>query len=176
VSSATSSHNRQSLNTMPHSNVFRIMVFTDNHCGYLETDPIRGEDSFLAFEEALRFARENDCDMAVNTGDIFHENKPSRYSFQRVITALRTFCMGPRPIRFDLLGEQSRHFGLGNKFKRANYLDPHFNIDLPIFCAHGNHDDPTIHRGHEVSVLGRGSCRPVAHGSHARSLSAHSTC
>lgn len=31
----------------------RIMVSTDNHLGYAERDPIRGNDSFAAFEEVL---------------------------------------------------------------------------------------------------------------------------
>ena len=30
---------------------FEIMISTDNHLGYLEKDPVRGEDSFRAFEE-----------------------------------------------------------------------------------------------------------------------------
>ena len=27
-------------------------------------------------------------------------------------------------------------------FNRVNWEDPHFNIDLLLFCIHGNHDDP----------------------------------
>jgi double-strand break repair protein MRE11 len=32
------------------------LVATDNHLGYLEKDPIRGEDSFVTFEEILQTA------------------------------------------------------------------------------------------------------------------------
>ncbi|KAA0164219.1 hypothetical protein FNF31_02455 [Cafeteria roenbergensis] len=127
--------------------MLRILVFTDNHCGFMERDAVRGEDSFLAFEEALRFGRKEGVDFAVNSGDIFHENRPSRYTNHRVLSALRTHCMGSRPIRFELLSDQARHFGSEGKFRRVNYMDPHFNVDMPVFCIHGNHDDPTIDRG-----------------------------
>ena len=33
-------------------------VFSDNHLGYAEKDAIRGEDSFIAFEEVLQHAVE----------------------------------------------------------------------------------------------------------------------
>jgi len=35
----------------------RVMISTDNHLGYLERDPIRGNDSFAAFEEVLVLAK-----------------------------------------------------------------------------------------------------------------------
>ena len=35
----------------------RIMVSTDNHLGFLEKDPVRGNDSFAAFEEVLSLAK-----------------------------------------------------------------------------------------------------------------------
>ncbi len=41
-----------------YQNTFRILIATDNHLGYLERDPIRGNDSFVAFEEVLRCAKE----------------------------------------------------------------------------------------------------------------------
>jgi hypothetical protein len=37
--------------------IVSILVATDNHLGYLERDPIRGNDSFVAFEEILLHAR-----------------------------------------------------------------------------------------------------------------------
>jgi hypothetical protein len=27
-------------------------------------------------------------------------------------------------------------------FNRVNWEDPHYNVDLPVFTIHGNHDDP----------------------------------
>ena len=37
-------------------NTLRILITTDNHIGYEERDPVRGDDSFLAFDEALGVA------------------------------------------------------------------------------------------------------------------------
>jgi double-strand break repair protein MRE11 len=36
----------------------RILIATDNHLGYLEKDPVRGDDSFAAFEEILKMGRD----------------------------------------------------------------------------------------------------------------------
>ena len=35
------------------ADVFRIMISSDNHLGYQEKDPVRGEDSVVAFAEVL---------------------------------------------------------------------------------------------------------------------------
>jgi len=37
-------------------NVFKILLATDNHIGYLERDPIRGQDSINTFKEILELA------------------------------------------------------------------------------------------------------------------------
>jgi double-strand break repair protein MRE11 len=36
------------------------MLATDNHIGYLEKDPVRGQDSFNAFREILQLARDRE--------------------------------------------------------------------------------------------------------------------
>jgi len=38
--------------------IVKIMVATDCHVGFMEKDPVRGMDSFMAFEEILKTARE----------------------------------------------------------------------------------------------------------------------
>ena len=43
-------------NNIDHDTI-RIMVSTDNHLGYAERDPIRGLDSFAAFEEVLLLSK-----------------------------------------------------------------------------------------------------------------------
>lgn len=48
--------------------VFKIMIATDNHLGYNEKDPVRGDDSFLAFEEILQHANEHQV-LRVMLGD-----------------------------------------------------------------------------------------------------------
>lgn len=127
--------------------IVRILIATDCHVGYLEKDPIRGMDSFKAFEEVLETAREKDVDLVLLAGDLFHENKPSRMTMFKTLQILRRYVMGYRPIRVQVVGDQSVHFGsrqMGGEclFNRVNWEDPHFNVDLPIFTIHGNHDDP----------------------------------
>lgn len=39
---------------------FKILVASDIHLGFMEKDPVRGEDSFLAFKEVLDLAKQND--------------------------------------------------------------------------------------------------------------------
>ena len=51
----------------------RILIATDNHVGYLESDPIRGDDSFTTFEEILKLAKREAVDMVLLGGDLFHE-------------------------------------------------------------------------------------------------------
>jgi hypothetical protein len=38
----------------------RILLATDNHIGYLERDPVRGQDSVNTFKEILQLAVKND--------------------------------------------------------------------------------------------------------------------
>jgi hypothetical protein len=45
-------------NSQGQDSTFRILIATDNHLGFLEKDPIRGDDSFDAFEEILKLAKE----------------------------------------------------------------------------------------------------------------------
>lgn len=40
----------------PNESEIRFLIATDNHLGYLEKDPIRGNDSFRSFEEILKIA------------------------------------------------------------------------------------------------------------------------
>lgn len=66
------------------SSILKILLSTDNHLGYCERDPIRSRDSFAAFEEMLSIARQNKVDMVLLSGDLFHENKPSRKTLHTV--------------------------------------------------------------------------------------------
>jgi double-strand break repair protein MRE11 len=90
-----------------HPETIRVMISTDNHVGFMEKHPVRGNDSFLAFEEMLQKAQEekasrrSECfpcydlrntspaastvqvDMVLLAGDLFHENYPSRQTLYR---------------------------------------------------------------------------------------------
>ncbi|KAF2076751.1 hypothetical protein CYY_001940 [Polysphondylium violaceum] len=123
------------------ANIMRILVATDNHLGYLEKDPIRGDDSFNSFEEILNYAVQLKVDMVLLGGDLFHDNKPSRTTMYRTMELLRKYCLGEKRVGISFLSDQSVNFT--NQFHVVNYEDPNFNISLPVFSIHGNHDDPT---------------------------------
>lgn len=59
------------------TNTFKILVASDNHVGFKENDPIRGNDSFEAFEEVLKVAKDEKVDFILLGGDLFHETNPS---------------------------------------------------------------------------------------------------
>lgn len=70
--------------TSEEDSVLKVLLSTDNHLGYNERDPIRGMDSFAALEEVLSLARQNKVDLVLLSGDLFHDNKPSRKTLHTV--------------------------------------------------------------------------------------------
>lgn len=98
----------------------RIMLATDNHIGYMERDPVRGEDSINTFREILQLAVKHEVSFEAGTqpssivcqvdfillaGDLFHENKPSRECLYKTIALLREFTMGDKPVQVELLSD-----------------------------------------------------------------------
>ncbi|KAJ2724242.1 meiotic recombination [Coemansia sp. Benny D115] len=122
-------------------NTLTILVATDNHLGYMERDPTRGQDSFDAFSEILQLARSRKVDMVLLGGDLFHDNKPSRKCLHQAMSMLRQNCLGSAPVSIEYLSDPLVDFG--PQFGSVNYEDPNMNIALPVFSIHGNHDDPS---------------------------------
>lgn len=123
------------------ADTIRILVSTDNHVGYNERDPIRGDDSWKSFHEVMCLAKERDVDMVLLAGDLFHENKPSRKSMYQVMRSLRMNCYGEKPCELEMLSDASETFA--GAFNHVNYEDPDINVAIPVFSIHGNHDDPS---------------------------------
>ncbi|KFP92174.1 Double-strand break repair protein MRE11, partial [Apaloderma vittatum] len=121
---------------------FKILIATDIHLGYLEKDPVRGSDTFVTFNEILDHAQKNEVDFVLLGGDLFHDNKPSRKTVHTCLESLRKYCMGDRPVQFEILSDQAVNFHK-SKFPWVNYQDGNLNISIPVFSIHGNHDDPT---------------------------------
>lgn len=146
----------------------RFLVTTDNHLGYLERDPRRGEDSFTTFEEVLRIARlqEPVVDAMLLGGDLFHDNKPSLSCLVRVSALLRKYVMGDRTIEMELLSDPAVNFPT-HAVPVANFQDPNLNIALPVFAIHGNHDDP-VGGTSAIDVLSTNAC--LNYFGHAHSL------
>lgn len=43
-------------------------------------------------------------------------------------------------MHFEWVSQQSNNFH--TKYRNVNYQDPNYNVQLPVFSIHGNHDDP----------------------------------
>lgn len=127
--------------TCPGADTIRILVSTDNHVGYNERDPVRGDDSWKSFHEVMCLAKERDVDMVLLAGDLFHENKPSRKSMYQVMRSLRMNCLGDKPCELEMLSDASENFQ--GAFNHVNYEDLDINVAIPVFSIHGNHDDPS---------------------------------
>eukprot|EP00300_Choanocystis_sp_HF-7_P014407 c18682_g1_i1.p1 GENE.c18682_g1_i1~~c18682_g1_i1.p1 ORF type:complete len:749 (+),score=185.56 c18682_g1_i1:172-2247(+) len=81
--------------------------------------------------------------MVLLGGDLFHDNKPSRTAMHRVMEILSKYVPGEREIDIAVVSDQRVNFGgSGSHRTCVNYEDPNFNIQLPVFIIHGNHDDP----------------------------------
>ncbi|KAJ7704437.1 DNA repair exonuclease [Mycena rosella] len=120
----------------------KIMLATDNHIGYMERDPVRGQDSINTFREILQLAVKHDVDFILLAGDLFHENKPSRDCLYKTIALLREYTLGDKPVQVELLSDPDEGKADGFSFPAVNYEDPNFNVSIPVFSIHGNHDDP----------------------------------
>ena len=127
--------------TLSAADTIRVLVATDNHVGYNERDPVRGDDSWKSFHEIMCIAKDRDVDMVLLAGDLFHENKPSRKSMYNVMRSLRMNCYGEKPCELEMLSDASET--LGGDFNHANYEDLDINVAIPVFSIHGNHDDPS---------------------------------
>ncbi|KAG1669695.1 Double-strand break repair protein MRE11 [Nymphon striatum] len=120
---------------------FRILVATDCHLGFQEKDPIRGNDSMVTFEEILSIGKKREVDFIFLAGDLFHENKPSRKILHDTMQLLRKYCFGDKPVPFQFVSQQEENFKHCS-FPIVNYEDPNYNVGIPVFSIHGNHDDP----------------------------------
>ncbi|KAG8902357.1 meiotic recombination [Tulasnella sp. 403] len=122
--------------------IIKVMLATDNHIGYLERDPIRGQDAINTFKEILELAVKYDVDFILLAGDLFHENRPSRDCLYRTIALLREHCLNDKPVQVELLSDPDDGKADGFSFPAVNYEDPNLNVGIPVFSIHGNHDDP----------------------------------
>ncbi|KAG7671414.1 hypothetical protein Ndes2526A_g02059 [Nannochloris sp. 'desiccata'] len=118
--------------------ILRIIIATDNHLGVWENDDIRKDDSFATFEEIFEISAQHNADLVLLGGDLFHDNKPSRTTIVKAMDILNRHCLNDRPITFQVLSDQKQNFTTA----QVNFENPNFNIGLPVFTIHGNHDDP----------------------------------
>ncbi|KAG8993945.1 meiotic recombination [Tulasnella sp. JGI-2019a] len=122
--------------------IIKIMLATDNHIGYMERDPVRGQDAINTFKEILELAVKYDVDFVLLGGDLFHENRPSRDCLYRTSALLREYSLADKPVQIELLSDPDEGKADGCTFPAINYEDPNLNVGIPVFSIHGNHDDP----------------------------------
>jgi double-strand break repair protein MRE11 len=66
----------------------------------------------------------------------------------RTIALLRKYTLGDKPVQIELLNDPDEGKADGfsfvwfSSFPTINYEDPNFNVGIPVFSIHGNHDDP----------------------------------
>lgn len=106
----------------------------------MERDGIRGSDTFRTLEEILCLGQQHKVDFILQSGDLFHEMRPSISCLNEVLRLFRIHCLGESPVQFELLSNPTVTF-VNTAHPGVNYLDANFNIGLPIFAIHGNHDD-----------------------------------
>ncbi|OLY78326.1 Double-strand break repair protein MRE11 [Smittium mucronatum] len=137
---------------------FRIFIATDNHLGYLEKDPIRGNDSFYAFEEILQLAVEKNADFLLLGGDLFHVNQPSRNVMHKTLTLLRKYCLGNKKNNVEFLSDPKEGslsaIDILSDSGLVNYFGKSKNIDRITL-------DPILLKKHNtrVAIYGLGSIR-----------------
>ncbi|KAG8845291.1 meiotic recombination [Tulasnella sp. 330] len=131
--------------------IIKIMLATDNHIGYMERDPVRGQDAINTFKEILELAVKYDVDFVLLGGDLFHENRPSRDCLYRTSALLREYSLADKPVQVELLSDPDEGKADGCTFPAINYEDPNLNVGIPVFSIHGNHDDPQG-AGHEGAL------------------------
>lgn len=129
-------------NIEPGPDTFRILLTTDNHVGYMENDQIRGDDSWKTFSEILDIGRDNDVDMILQGGDLFHINVPTKKSYYHVMRSLREHCWCNKPIEYKLVSDPSDAMATKHFMYPAEY-DCNINVGMPIYAISGNHDDAT---------------------------------
>jgi double-strand break repair protein MRE11 len=145
--------NSGSENISTDPDLLRILIATDNHLGYNEKDGICGDDSFRAWDEIFAIAKRRQVDMVLLGGDIFHDNNPSRATVLRCVQTLSKYCLGDDPVQFQIVSDQKANFP-DSDIGLVNYMNPNVNIGLPVFCIHGNHDDPAgVGRHSAVEML-----------------------
>ncbi|SRR6266851_2126133 len=97
-------------------------------------------------------------DFILLAGDLFHENRPSRDCLYQVMSLLREYTLGDKPVEIELLSDPNEGKAAGvsyavapfltcsllnvHSFPAVNYEDSNLNVAIPVFSIHGNHDDP----------------------------------
>ncbi|MBU3905117.1 MAG: DNA repair exonuclease [Nanoarchaeota archaeon] len=104
----------------------KIAIFSDTHCGFKYGEE-RGEDSFIALEEAL--AKSMDCDLILNAGDMFDTRIPRPEVFARTAKILSRIQSIPSQTKF-----------VNSIGKNIEDISPSAVRGIPMVAIHGTHE------------------------------------
>lgn len=116
-------------------NHIKFAIFTDSHLGHNITIPSLMNDSFNAFEESLKIAREKHVDIILHAGDLFDSSSPEKRIYTKTIEIINEYCFGNRNPQIQIINSQEHP-----AVQSLNTENPNLNIGLPIFVIQGNHD------------------------------------
>ena len=91
-------------------------------------------------------ARDEEVDFIIQGGDFFDKKEPSTPSLIKAMDILSNKIYGSKNIGFEVRSNR------GSAQYKSNFSQSMQNIDLPIFCIHGNHDYLSHENGNE-SIL-----------------------
>lgn len=131
-----------------------VLVATDIHLGfdYSKKRGGQSDESFVTFEEILKYGKEKEVDFILLGGDLFHDTKPSQTALLKCVELLRKYCLGTRECKLEFLSDSELVFQHCAQ-KHVNYEDPNLNVSMPIFTIHGNHDDPSFGTVGSMDIL-----------------------
>ncbi|GFG28649.1 hypothetical protein Cfor_05677 [Coptotermes formosanus] len=118
----------------------------------MQSGCVLGEDTYTTFEEILCLAQENNVDLILLGGDLFHDSKPTPRCIHDCMSLIRKYCMGDRPVAVEFLSDQAKNFKHCTH-PVVNYEDPNLNVSMPIFSIHGNHDDPSYRQISSLDLI-----------------------
>ena len=106
-------------------NTLRVLIATDTHLGAHESNAIRKDDAFLAFEEIFQKAKAHAVDCVFLAGDVFDVNKPSRETLVRCMDILREHTRGDAGVEIEVLSDAKENFpSRGARAKRSETEHP----------------------------------------------------
>lgn len=158
-----SSQNQNEEWDAPGPDTFRFLITTDNHLGYMDRDPIRKHDSFIAFEECLKHGIDAQSDAVLLAGDFFHDNKPTLSTVTHTMSLLRKYCFGSKDIEFELLSDPRRNFqnktiGKNDLHGDAFYDDEEKTfVDVDPFASDGDDENDDGRANEDAATTNDGS-------------------
>jgi len=116
-----------------------VGIFSDCHCGYKFGEE-RGEDSFIALDEALD--KTSDCDLILIAGDLFDTRVPRPEIFAKVAKILG---------KAQSFTSKANFLEIVNKEKHE--ISPSALRGIPIVAIHGTHERRSMHLINPIQSL-----------------------